>query len=682
MNIRKNLRRVTVAVMLLVAFLSQGTWALAGTTGGLAGSVVDQAGKPVAGAKITAASASETTATKTDGAGHFSFVSLTPDTYTLQVEKDTFEPTSLTGVVVYADNSQTLTITLQSALKTIARVTSRAASSLVKASTTGDVYSVNQTVASQTGALGGGGSLNQAYSALASVPGVFIPQGQSGWAQSVFIRGSNYTQLGYEYDGVPIQRAFDQYPSGTLSSLGQQELQVYAGAGPTDAQSSAIGGFINQVIKTGTYPGTGLGDLGYGLPTFYSKLAGEAGGASPDRLFSYYLGVGGFNQGFRYYDNFNGRSLDPNFGTNYNLIAQNCATAAATVGCYTNTIGNFGVFPNGPTGFATGPTFYSADSANFNRDLIANFHFAIPHKRDGGRDDIQFLSSNTFLRTQFQEAFADWNYAQTNVLDGTAVFNGAGFNNCSTVAAGAPCALLGPNPFSYTDRINYGGPVGEVLTPAMLSQTVNYLQPNSPTNRNYAAQTPLNERDFYSNNFNVEKLQYQKNFGTTAFARIYGYTSYSDWLQTALSGSTINCNFCGAVSPNYELITHTFGAAMTLADQLSEKHLLNLTAGYTEASTIRWNNTWYAGAPNTVAVAVDSTNPTNGICYNVGAAVTPVYCAAGGAAGVSGYAVPPLPSGPIGAPPSLVPNAAAAANGVSIANIGAFTCGAGPCEFF
>ena len=39
--IRKSFRHVTTATFLLVALLSQGTWALAGTTGGLGGTVTD-----------------------------------------------------------------------------------------------------------------------------------------------------------------------------------------------------------------------------------------------------------------------------------------------------------------------------------------------------------------------------------------------------------------------------------------------------------------------------------------------------------------------------------------------------------------------------------------------------------------------------------------------------------------
>src|SRR6185437_14881178 len=179
-------------------------------------------------------------------------------------------------------------LTMHKTLKTIARVTSKAAGSLVKSGTTADVYSVNASTQDKISALGGGGSLNSAYSAVASVPGAFVPLNQTGYYQTVHIRGGDYDQVGYELDGVPVNRSFDNYPSGALSSLGMQELQVYTGAAPSNSEGQGLAGYINQVMKSGTYPGFGSIDLGIGGPSFYHKLAAEVGGASPNRLFSYY----------------------------------------------------------------------------------------------------------------------------------------------------------------------------------------------------------------------------------------------------------------------------------------------------------------------------------------------------------------------------------------------------------
>ena len=64
-----------------------------------------------------------------------------------------------------------------------------------------------------------------------AVPGAFVPPNQQGWDQTVYIRGGNYDQVGYEFDGVPVNRSFDNYPGSTAGTLGQQELQVYTGGG-------------------------------------------------------------------------------------------------------------------------------------------------------------------------------------------------------------------------------------------------------------------------------------------------------------------------------------------------------------------------------------------------------------------------------------------------------------------
>ena len=135
-------------------------------------------------------------------------------------------------------------------------MTSSAGASLVKSGVGGDLYSVNSAQAAAAAALGGGGNLNNAYSAMASVPGVQTSQGGVGWDfNAAYVRGQNSYYTGYEYDGIPVNRAFDNYNSSTESSLGLQELQVYTGGGPSSVASAGTAGFINQVIKTGTYPG-------------------------------------------------------------------------------------------------------------------------------------------------------------------------------------------------------------------------------------------------------------------------------------------------------------------------------------------------------------------------------------------------------------------------------------------
>ena len=105
---RYAIRHVVIALILLVAFASQGTWALAGTTGGLSGSVVDaDSGAPVAGADVTVASPSQTATRTTDAAGRFVYLVLPPDTYTVTITKNGYQSISVPGQVVFADTVQT-----------------------------------------------------------------------------------------------------------------------------------------------------------------------------------------------------------------------------------------------------------------------------------------------------------------------------------------------------------------------------------------------------------------------------------------------------------------------------------------------------------------------------------------------------------------------------------------------
>ncbi|MDP9024082.1 MAG: TonB-dependent receptor, partial [Candidatus Eremiobacteraeota bacterium] len=377
-------KRFSAAILL--AALCAPFSAVAGTTGSLTGRVTDSAsGAPIAGAAVTVLSASQSATASTDARGSFSFISLAPDTYTVSIEKMGFEPVSQGGQTILADQSSTLNFTMKTALKTIAVTRSIGSGSLVRAGTTSDVYSVNPAAQRASKALGGAGSLDQAYGAIASVPGVNIPSGQQGWYQSVFIRGGDYDQVAYEFDGIPVIRQSDGAPIVTLSALGQQEVQVYTGGTPATSDSPGLAGYINQVIKTGTTPGYASFNLGAGAPAFYHKASAETGGASPDRRFSYYLGVAGADQQYRYGDQYNSVS-DPLYFYPLNVPTSNSA--------YHILDGSCGSYPltgpcPAPYGFQTSPGNSWTQNTNEDREAVMNVHLAIPHRYNSMRDDIQ-----------------------------------------------------------------------------------------------------------------------------------------------------------------------------------------------------------------------------------------------------------------------------------------------------
>jgi hypothetical protein len=583
---------------MVLAFVLQGTASvLAGTTGAISGNVVDAStSKPIPGARVSAVSPSQSSSTTTDASGRFSFVSLAPDTYTIAVGATSgYDAASISGVTVQADQNLSVSISQPAKLKQIGSVTSRAASALVKPGTTADVYSINAVTQDKASGVGGGGNLNTVWSAIATVPGVFITPNLTGYigaGPAISIRGGDYDQIGYELDGVPVNRAFDNYPSGPLSSLGQQELQVYTGATPANSEAEGISGYINQVIRTGTSPASRNLTLAIGTPTFYNKVSFEAGGANPSRTFSYYLGAGAYNQDFRYYDQYNGASLQNTWGAPLGP----CASATTAASCqgpqgqdYTNG-GTTPAYALGPYKVAPGGAVALAEVMD--RDTVANFHFGLPRK-DGNRDDIQLLFDNNSINNPA--------YNSTNDMGGAAFLDSVGAAH------------------TYVDGFNFtGAPVGSLLPANYAGGGVSqYLFPQSPFGRGAGTDIAPDRRDAFVNNQGIVKLQYQRNFGTNAFLRLYGYTYYSDWLQTGPQSTQMN--YLGYVPSDYELHSHTRGVSAQFSDQLNAQHLLSIQGSYTMSTTLRDNNSGI-GKTGNVGWLVSSAAPTSGICYSAAGA--------------------------------------------------------------
>jgi len=538
--------------------------ALAGTTGTLVGRVFDaKIGSPVAGARVTVASPSQTAATVTDAAGQYRFLSLAPDTYVLSVEKSGFDPYSLSGVTVTADQSQSVPAGINSSLRTIGKVTARSAGDLIRPGTTSDVYSVSGAAAGATQALGGPGSLTNSYGQIASVPGVVVQQGQQGWYQQLSIRGGDIDQVGYELDGIPVNRVYDNAPQTMLSTLGQQELQIYTGGTPATSDGQGLSGYVNQVIRTGTYPGFIDGRIGIGGPTYLHQGAFEFGGATKNRIVSYYVGVAGANQDYRYLDQFQGTS-DPRFfypiaypfGDNFSRFniydgSPNPITGKAA------TVGN---------GLYFGPGNSYAIASLSQRDNVANVHLAIPHKNDSNRDDLQFL----YVTSEIFNSY----FSSVNDQGGRATVGAA-------LSVGNGATTSGQS--SWHDGYVYNG---ALFAPPNANQINPYLFMSSPQNRAFNAVIPDSARDTNDNGVSVFKVQYQKNINARSYLRAYGYSLYSNWFITGQANQNFTCCF-GAELNDYEIPSHTYGANLTYSNQLDPKNLLTLTGSYSQTKLQR-----------------------------------------------------------------------------------------------
>jgi hypothetical protein len=614
---RLSLVRSLVVLMTLLALVAgQGTWALAGVTGNITGSVKDANGAPIAGVAVQAVAPSETRSGTTDAGGHFVILSLAPDTYTINLTRDGYQSISFPGLTVFADQTQNVAYTMVKTLKTIARVTSAAGASLVKSGVGSDLYSVNAAQASAASALGGGGNLNNAYSAMASVPGIQTSPGGVGWDfNGAYVRGQNFFYTGFEYDGIPVNRAFDNYNASTESSLGLQELQVYTGGGPASIASAGTAGFINQVIKTGTFPGFASANLGIGTPGYYHQAQVEVGGSTPDRSFSYYVGLSGYNQTYRFLDSTNGAGyMTPGgiysgpvlvgFGIGYTgsttPTSQGVKPSCPIGGLPTNGA------PDPVTGFPTGAgcwEYYSGLDALpqqiSDRENVVNLHMGIP-KRNGLRDDVQLMWSGSALNNYF--------YQSPNDI-------GSGFNQYSWALFHAPYArpTCGPNlvvPWAglmanacvpgakgafqgYGDNIAYDLPFGTPIasSPTSFKPPGLYYAPGTPAHA-FGGPIPLfdNSVNPLTNDTGVTKLQYTYALSQSAYLRAYGYTFYSDWLQEGPIFGGTDQAVLSVPSAEYLLLTHTAGGALDFNDQINAENLVTVNGNYTRATVTRFNN--------------------------------------------------------------------------------------------
>ncbi len=550
--------------------------AVAGTTGNLKGRITDgQGGAPLAGVRVQVTGGIGTLTVTTDANGSYVFLSLQPDTYTVTATKDGYDSQSQPGTTIFADQSSVLNFALNKSLKTIAKVSATSAG-LVRAGTTSDVYSVNPAQQAAAKALGGSGSLDQAYSAIASVPGVSIPTGQQGWYQSVFIRGGDYDQVGYEFDGLPVLRQSDGAPITTLSVLGQQEVQVYTGGTPATSDSPGLAGYINQVIKTGTYPGYANASLAAGTPAFYHKALVEAGGATPDRLFSYYVGLAGADQSFRYGDQYNGVSnplyyyplLVPTTNTTYNILDGSCSglTLAPGQSCDATINQGYGLQTS------QGPAYVEADQQD--RENVVNLHWGIKHRHDEGRDDLQALYVAGNIATQYTTSPFELGLAcnQGGSISYTC-FNGDAqpYYLDASVAAGG----------GY-----YSGPLFQAPNQ---SDLIDAYFPSSPTTRPFNDFLGTNQRDGGVNNYSIEKLQYQKNFNANSYLRAIGYYEYTNWF---LNGPNSAFQLFGATLADYEVIGHIGGGSLIYSNNLSSQHLLTAQMSYQTQKLQTYNATF------------------------------------------------------------------------------------------
>ena len=275
------------------------------------------------------------------------------------------------------------------------------------------------------------------------------------------------------------------------------------------------------------------------------------------------MGIGGNNSAINYFDNSNGASYQNWLGTPLapNTPAGGCGGSLAVdqnySACYANGFA-------GPGNYLLGGPQLNALSYIGSRDVVLNLHIGIQHHNDGGRDDVQLLWDSSSLMNSF--------YNSTNDQGGPTYL--------ANTNLGVPV---------YLDGLQANGCQTGSLYSAGSCTVSTYLFPNTASQRTAFSNIPFAARDSTWNNQQIIKAQYQKNFGSTAYLRVYGYTYYSDWLQNGPQGAY--ADYAACCSADYELSSHTRGIAAEYSQQFSDSNLVNVQASYVTASTLRDNNT-------------------------------------------------------------------------------------------
>src|SRR5579862_4214262 len=576
-------RRFAIVAFLTLVALPQSV--TAGTTGGIRGRVTDaQTGAPVTGARVSAAGSAQTATAVTDSSGAFGFNSLQPDEYQVTVSKDGFGNFTAQSIV-FADQ----TVTLDVALGKGAAKAARGATGILTPGVTSNFASIDAPTIRALRGLQGNDSFDQTYAAMNSQPGIFSPQGQAGWYQRIYIRGGDQDQPGYEYDGIPVERRdWQSSPVINFSALGVQELQVYTGGLLATSDATGIAGYINEVVKSGTSPGYAAFDLGVGAPSFYHSTQFEAGGATDN--FSYYVGILGANATYRYVNQQNGAGLQPSYFfpvqlQNANGFCNSVPAGFTAVSVPVAPISGSMCFDsgqqawNGHAGFVSGPGAVYGINTTWDRENVGNFHFQIPHHKDGLKDDVQVLVMQSELYNTFQNSLNDLGGPWPNVNAGS--------------------------PFLWQDGLLYTGPVGAPPN----GQTSVYAYPGSPAHP-FLGALPTNKGDYWSNGAAITKVQYQWNIDPKSFLRVFGYTSYTDWLLN--SPASLNLAY-GLMAADWEPNTHTYGYVLDYANQLGTQHYLTVNGAYEWTRTHGWSSFGYFGQTYT---PVSNLIGNNGYCYN------------------------------------------------------------------
>ncbi|MDQ6768189.1 MAG: TonB-dependent receptor [Candidatus Eremiobacteraeota bacterium] len=558
-------------IFVLVMLFATATQTIAGVTGNISGHVTDERDNPIGGAKMAVTSPSQAVTTQTDARGFYSALNLSPDTYSVTATKDGFDTATIYGVTVQTNQTAGVNIALRATAKTLGKVVTTATASVVNKTVTGDLYAVNAAaIRSYQGSSGGAETLYSQNAVAGSLPGVVRTIGTGGGYGgngSLSFRGGSNDQIGFELEGIPLNRGFEAANATSFVTNGLASLEVYTGGEPADAGRS-MSGYINEVIRRGSYPGGADVTAIVGGPVFNHTVQADVYGGTPDRRFTYFVSTLASNSSYNFgsRSNLDNTSIvvpanDPGCGSFNAQVVANTGSAdpvPLTIDC--SVAHTF----NTPISQASWQGFVNPSAAI--RDTVANLHWTIGH--NGLSDDLQALyvvggTGNNFL------------YAGTG-MDPALFFEGT-----TGAAINSARQLLWPIGTPYTGQINqtYNNfAFGAYTWPSSGGSFI----PNPSGGPGTGGPIPSSYVDSQSTQQSVAKVSYTRSLTNSSFLRVYAYTLYSAWNFDQATNGFLGDSF-------YQLHDNATGYTLNYQNQINAQNLLRLNVDYTKDVTLRYN---------------------------------------------------------------------------------------------
>jgi hypothetical protein len=282
-------------VLTAIIFIIGASAAFAAVTGTVSGIVRATSGEPVADVEVTLSAAATAPQQEfTDSGGHYVFQGVSPGTYTVKADKETFQSAQST-VSVAQDQTTNLDFNLEKAV-----ISSTSHIHIATVQRNRVMTSATLTAKLEEETKSQPNELYQFPGLVFGQPGVTYDSGQYP-----HIRGDDQNQNGFEVDGVPITGPLDNQFSTNIVSVGMRSMNLITG-GADASYGGATGGFINEVTENGRDFATGdklngghiEATFGPGHGWDYQGTHDEFGGISPDGRLDYYLATIMFKNNF------------------------------------------------------------------------------------------------------------------------------------------------------------------------------------------------------------------------------------------------------------------------------------------------------------------------------------------------------------------------------------------------